>query len=64
MTQKKTKQAHDLAERALEAAAGGHEDEAKRLARKAKKLDPKATQDVAEEVEEERAQAEKYAKAP
>jgi hypothetical protein len=64
MTETKTDQAHDLAERALDEAAEGHEDEAKRLAKKAKKLDPKAAQDVAEEVEEERAQAEKYAKAP
>jgi uncharacterized protein YutE (UPF0331/DUF86 family) len=62
MTESKTRQARDLAERALEEAAQGHEDEAKRLARKATKLAPKAAQDVAEEVEEERAQTEKYAK--
>jgi hypothetical protein len=60
----KTKEAHDLAERALDKAAEGGEDEAKRLAEKARTLDPKAAQDVAAEVEKDRAEAEKFSKTP
>jgi hypothetical protein len=52
--------AHDLAEEAIDKAAEGKQDEANRLAKEAKKIDPKIGDEMAEEVEVDRRQAEKY----
>jgi len=45
--------ARDLAEKALEEAAAGHDEKAEQLAEEAKALDPQAVSDVADELAED-----------
>jgi uncharacterized low-complexity protein len=52
--------AHDLAEEAIEKAAEGKQAEANRLAEEAKKIDPKIGDEMAQEIEADKKQAEKY----
>jgi hypothetical protein len=52
--------AHDLAEEAIDKAAEGKQAEANRLVDEAKKIDPKIADEMAEEVEADKRQAEKY----
>jgi hypothetical protein len=56
----KHQKAHDLAEEAIEKAAEGKQKEATRLADEAKKIDPKIGDEMAQEVEADKKQAEKY----
>jgi hypothetical protein len=60
MAGEKTDKAKDLAEKALDKAVEGKDDEGRRLVEEARKLDPKAVESVAREVETERKQAEKH----
>ncbi|MBV8888885.1 MAG: hypothetical protein JO305_04380 [Alphaproteobacteria bacterium] len=57
----KRERAHDMAEEALDRAAEGDEHAARELVEKAKKLDPAAVEEVAEEVERDRELAEQAA---
>lgn len=59
MTKDDAKKAHDLAEQALEKAEDGDTRAGKRLVEEARKLDPKAVEKVAREVEEDRKSADK-----
>jgi hypothetical protein len=52
--------AHDLAEEAIDKAAEDKQAEANRLVDEAKKIDPKIADEMAEEVEADKRQAEKY----
>lgn len=54
--------AHDLAEEGLDKIIEGDGKEGKKLVEEAKKLDPEAVAEVAQEVEEDRQQAEKFQK--
>ena len=54
--------AHDLAEEAIDKAAEGNQKEATQLANEAKKIDPKIGDEMAQEVEADRKQAEKFQK--
>lgn len=57
MAKDDAKKAHDLAEQALDKAADGDTSTGKRLVEEARKLDPKAVDEVAREVEEDRTKA-------
>lgn len=52
--------AYDLAEEGLDKMVEGDKDKGRRMIDKAKKIDPKAVQDVAEEVERDREKAEHF----
>jgi hypothetical protein len=52
--------ARDLAEEGLDKMIEGNEEKGRRMIDEAKKIDPKAVQDLAEEVERDKEQAEHY----
>lgn len=52
--------AHDLAEAGIDKAVEGDTSAGKRMVNEANRLDPSAVEEVLEEIEEERAQAEKF----
>jgi len=52
--------AHDIAEEGLEKIIEGDEERGRELIDEAKKRDPKAVEDLAEEVERDREQAERF----
>ena len=52
--------AHDTAEEGLEKIIEGDEEKGRRLIDEAKRRDPKAVEDLAEEVERDREQAEHF----
>jgi hypothetical protein len=52
--------ARDLAEQGLDKAIEGDEEKGRRMIDEAKKIDPKAVQNLAEEVEREKEKAERY----
>lgn len=52
--------AHDLADKALDAAIEGDKDKAKKLVDEAKQADPKIAEEMAREVEADRRQAEGF----
>ncbi|HYG89503.1 MAG TPA: hypothetical protein VD978_24980 [Azospirillum sp.] len=54
------KKAHDLADKALDAAAQGDMDKAKKLADEARQADPKIADEMSREVEADRRQAEGF----
>lgn len=54
--------AHDLAEEGLDKMIEGDGKEGKKLVEEAKKLDSEAVAEVAQEIEEDRKQAEKFQK--
>lgn len=54
----KRERARDLAEEGLDKAVEGDEDQGRRLIDEARKIDPKAVEEVAEEVERERRKVE------
>jgi hypothetical protein len=62
MAENKHDKAHDLAEQGLEKVIEGERKEGEKLVEEARKLDPEAVQEVAQEVEEDRQQAEKFQK--
>jgi len=62
MAEDKHDKAHDLAEQGLDKMVEGNRKEGEKLVEEARKLDPKAVQEVASEVEEDRQQAEKFQK--
>lgn len=51
---------HDIAEEGLDKIIEGDEEKGRRMIDEAKKRDPKAVEDLAEEVEQDREQAERY----
>jgi predicted transcriptional regulator len=52
--------AHDMAEEGLEKIIEGDEEKGRRMIDEAKKRDPKAVDELAEEVERDREQAERF----
>jgi hypothetical protein len=56
----KQDRARDLAEEGLDKMIEGDEEKGRRMIDEAKKIDPKAVQDLAEEVERDKEQAEHY----
>ena len=54
------RKAHDLAEKAIDAAARGDTRKAKDMAEQAKSIDPKIDREMARELDDERRQAESY----
>ena len=56
----KHERAHDIAEEGLDKAVEGDVDKGKSMIDQARKLDPKAVDKLAEEVERERGKAERY----
>lgn len=60
--QDKHQKAHDLADEAIDKMAGGKRPEGERMMEKARRMDEKAVDEVAREVEEDRRQAEHYRK--
>ncbi|AWK85565.1 hypothetical protein [Azospirillum thermophilum] len=56
------KRAHDLAEKALDEVAGGDVRKAREMIEEAKQIDPKIGEEMAREVAEDRAKAEKFGK--
>jgi hypothetical protein len=54
------RKAHDLAEEAIEKAADGNLDEARKLAEQAKDVDPKIPEEMGREIEEDRRKAEGF----
>lgn len=53
-------QAHDMAEEGLDKIIEGDEEKGRRLIDQAKKRDPKAVEDLAQEVEHDREEAERF----
>jgi uncharacterized protein HemY len=56
----KRDQAHDLAEEGLDKMVEGDEKKGRRLIDEAKKIDPKAVEDLAQEVERDKEKAERF----
>ncbi|HZU90860.1 MAG TPA: hypothetical protein VE993_16540 [Stellaceae bacterium] len=56
----KRDQAHDLAEQGLDEMVEGDKKKGRRLVDEAKKIDPKAVDDLAEEVERDKEKAERF----
>ena len=57
---KKRDRARDLAEQGLDEGTAGNTNKGRRLIDEAKKVDPKAVEDLAEEVERDREKAERF----
>lgn len=56
----KRERAHDIAEQGLDKIVEGDEGAGKKMIDQAKKIDPKAVEDLAEEVERDRKEAERF----
>jgi hypothetical protein len=52
--------AHDLAEKVLDKIIEGEADKGRRMIEEAKKIEPKAVEQLAEEIEHDRAAAERF----
>ena len=56
----KRERAHDIAEEGLDKVVEGDEEGGKKLIDEARKIDPKAVEELAEEVESEKEKAERF----
>jgi predicted transcriptional regulator len=56
----KSERAHDIAEEGLDKVVEGDAETGKKLIDKAKQIDPKAAEELAEEVERDKANAERF----
>jgi hypothetical protein len=56
----KREHAHDIAEEGLDKLIEGYKDTGEKLIDQAKKIDPKAVEDLAEEVEHDKENAERF----